>query len=52
MLQSYLGTDTPMSKVDYSMVKAFDRLKLDPDMHISESEDLSSEMEAAMSLLL
>ena len=52
MLQSYLGTDSPMGKVDYTKVKAFDRLKLDPNMHISESEDLSGEMEAAMSLLL
>ena len=52
MLQSYLGTDSPMGKVDYTQVKAFDRLKLDPNMHISESEDLSGEMEAAMSLLL
>ncbi|WP_049630210.1 HDOD domain-containing protein [Cellvibrio sp. pealriver] len=52
MLQSYLGTDSPMGKVDYNKVKAFDRLKLDPNMHISESEDLSGEMEAAMSLLL
>mgnify|MGYP000918750308 CR=1 FL=1 len=52
MLQSYLGTDSPMGRVDYTKVKAFDRLKLDPNMHISESEDLSGEMEAAMSLLL
>lgn len=52
MLQSYLGTDSPMGKVDYTKVKAFDRLKLDPNMYISESEDLSEEMEAAMSLLL
>lgn len=52
MLQSYLGTDSAMGKVDYTQVKAFDRLKLDPNMQISESEDLSGEMEAAMSLLL
>jgi HD-like signal output (HDOD) protein len=52
MLQSYLGTDSPMGKVDYTKVKAFDRLKLDPNMYISESEDLGEEMEAAMSLLL
>ena len=52
MLQSYLGTDSPMGKVDYAKVKAFDRLKLDPNMYVSESEDLSDEMEAAMSLLL
>jgi HD-like signal output (HDOD) protein len=52
MLQSYLGTDSPMGKVDYTKVNAFDRLKLDPNMYISESEDLNEEMEAAMSLLL
>lgn len=52
MLQSYLGTDSPMAKIDCSQVKAFERLGLDPEMHIAESEDLSEEMEAAMSLLL
>lgn len=52
MLQSYLGTDSPMAKIDCSKVKAFERLGLDPDMHIAESEDLSDEMEAAMSLLM
>lgn len=52
MLQSYLGTDSPMAKIDCSQVKAFERLGLDPEMHIADSEDLSEEMEAAMSLLL
>jgi HD-like signal output (HDOD) protein len=52
MLQSYLGTDSPMAKIDCTKVTAFERLGLDPDMHIAESEDLSEEMEAAMSLLL
>lgn len=52
MLQSYLGTDSPMAKIDCTKVKAFERLGLDPEMHIAESEDLSEEMEAAMSLLL
>jgi HD-like signal output (HDOD) protein len=52
MLQSYLGTDSAMAKIDCSKVKAFERLGLDPDMHIAESEDLNEEMEAAMSLLL
>ena len=52
MLQSYLGTDSPMAKVDCTKVTAFERLGLDPDMQIAESEDLSEEMEAAMSLLL
>lgn len=52
MLQSYLGTDSPMAKIDCTQVKAFERLGLDPEMQIAESEDLSAEMEAAMSLLL
>lgn len=52
MLQSYLGTDSPMAKIDCTQVKAFERLGLDPEMHIADSEDLSDEMEAAMSLLL
>lgn len=52
MLQSYLGTDSPMTKIDCTQVKAFERLGLDPEMHIADSEDLSEEMEAAMSLLL
>lgn len=52
MLQSYLGTDSPMAKIDCTKVTAFERLGLDPDMQIAESEDLSAEMEAAMSLLL
>jgi hypothetical protein len=52
MLQSYLGTDSPMTKIDCTQVKAFERLGLDPDMQMAESEDLNAEMEAAMSLLL
>lgn len=52
MLQSYVGTDSPMAKIDCSQVKAFERLGLDPHANISESEDLSADMEAAMSLLL
>lgn len=52
MLQSYLGTDSPMTKIDYTQVTAFERLGLDPEMQMAESEDLNAEMEAAMSLLL
>lgn len=52
MLQSYVGTETTMGKVDYNTVTAFERLGLDPDMQIAESEDLSEEMEAAMSFLV
>lgn len=52
MLHSYMGTDTPMGQVDYHQVTAFERLGMDPDMQLSESEDLSDEMEAAMALLI
>lgn len=52
VLQSYMGTDTPLGQVDYHQVTAFERLGMDPDMQMSESEDLSDEMEAAMALLM
>jgi len=52
MLQSYLGTDSPMAKIDCTKVTAFERLGLDPEMQIADSEDLSEEMEAAMALLI
>lgn len=52
MLQSYLGSDSAMAKIDFTKVKAFERLGLDPDMQVSESEDLSADMEAAMSMLV
>lgn len=52
MLQSYLGSDSAMTKIDFSQVKAFERLGLDPDMQVSESEDLSADMEAAMAMLV
>lgn len=52
VLQSYMGTDTLLGQVDYHQVTAFERLGMDPDMQLSESEDLSDEMEAAMALLM
>lgn len=52
MLQSYAGSNSHMAQVDLSSVKAFARLGLDPDIQVTESEDLSSEMEAATALLL
>ena len=52
MLQSYAGSDSALANVDYNSVNAFARLGLDPDIQVTESEDLSADMEAAMSLLL
>lgn len=51
MLQSYLGSSSPLGQVDYHQVTAFGRLGMDPDMQMAEAEDLSDEMEAAMTLL-
>ncbi len=51
MLQSYLGSDSPLAKIDFSKVRAFERLGLDPAMDMHDSEDLSADMEAAMALL-
>jgi len=52
MLQSYAGTDSPLAQVDCSQVTAFERLGLDSEIMVAESEDLSDEMEAAMMLLI
>ncbi|NIB43321.1 HDOD domain-containing protein [Pseudomaricurvus alkylphenolicus] len=49
MLQSYMGSDHMLAKIDYSKVTAFARLGLDASGE--EEEDLSEEMEAAMQLL-
>jgi len=51
MLQSYMGSDHPMARVDSHSVTAFARLGLDPDMLDAEGEDLSDDMEAAMAFL-
>ncbi len=50
-LQSYAGSESPLAKVDYASVTAFERLGLDPDVESAEAEDLSDEMAAAMALL-
>ncbi|MES2673360.1 MAG: HDOD domain-containing protein [Pseudomonadota bacterium] len=52
MLQSHAGSGSNMSTVDYHEVKAFERLGLDPDIQVSDDEDLSADLEAAMALLL
>ncbi len=51
VLQSYMGSNHPLAKVDYQQVSAFGRLGLDSDMYRAEAENLSDEMDAAMSLL-
>ena len=50
-LQSYLGTDHPLTQLDWTEIGAFTRLGLEPEVNTLEVEDLSAEMEAAMALL-
>lgn len=52
VLQSYAGTNSTLGHLDCREVTAFERLGLDPEIMVAESEDLSADMEAAMSLLL
>jgi HD-like signal output (HDOD) protein len=50
-LQSYIGTDHPYTKLDWSQIPAFAKLGLDPNKDMNDDEDLSAAMEAAMSML-
>ncbi len=51
MLQSYLGSEHPYTKLDWSTIPAFAKLGLDPNVDMKEDEDLADAMEAAMSML-
>lgn len=50
-LQSYIGTDHPLTQMDWAPISAFQRLGLDPEVNTHEAEDLSADMEAAMAFL-
>jgi HD-like signal output (HDOD) protein len=50
-LQSYIGTDHPFTQLDWTMISAFDRLGLEPEVNTMEAEDLTADMEAAMAFL-
>lgn len=50
-LQSYLGSEHPYTKLDWSQIPAFHKLGLDPNQNLNDDEDLSAAMEAAMSML-
>ncbi|TVZ38491.1 HD-like signal output (HDOD) protein [Alteromonadaceae bacterium 2753L.S.0a.02] len=51
MLQSYAGNSSRFDGLDFTTVKAFYRLDLDPNIEAAEAEDLSEDMEAAMAML-
>lgn len=50
-LQLQSGTEHPANELDWNTISAFDRLGLDPNIDMSEEEDLNAQMEAAMALL-
>ena len=50
-LQSYIGSDHPLTQMDWSEISAFERLGLEPELNTMEVEDLSADMEAAMAFL-
>lgn len=50
-LQLVAGSDHPLTEMDWKTISAFNRLGLDPDIDMSEEEDLNAQMEAAMALL-
>lgn len=50
-LQLLAGTGHPVNELDWTTISAFDRLGLDPNIDMSEEEDLNAQMEAAMALL-
>ena len=50
-LQSYIGSDHPLTQMDWTTITAFARLGLDAEVNAHDVEDLSDEMEAAMAFL-
>lgn len=50
-LQSLIGSDHPLTQMDWSIISAFNRLGLSPEINTHEVEDLSADMEAAMAML-
>lgn len=50
-LQLVAGSKHPWAEMDWSEISAFGRLGIDPNMDMSEEEDLNAQMEAAMALL-
>lgn len=50
-LQLLIGKEHPYNEMDWNGISAFSRLGLDPNVDISDGEDLDAEMEAAMALL-
>jgi len=50
-LQSYMGRDHPLGRVDWNTVSAFGRIGLDPNVNSMDVEDLSEAMAASIAAL-
>ncbi|MCG3171406.1 MAG: hypothetical protein CALGDGBN_03018 [Pseudomonadales bacterium] len=50
-LQSLIGSDDPLTQMDWQQVSAFGRLGLDPGFNAMEVEDLSETLEASIASL-
>lgn len=51
ILQSLIGSQHPLTELDWNSVPAFAKLGLDPSVDLQADEDLSAAMEAAMGML-
>jgi HD-like signal output (HDOD) protein len=50
-LQLLAGIGHPVNEMDWTAITAFERLDLDPNLNMSDEEDLNAQMAAAMALL-
>lgn len=50
-LQSYMGSDHPMAKLDWSKVPAFAKLGLNPEINVVEMEETAEDIKEAQRLL-
>jgi len=50
-LQSHIGTNDPLTHLDWGSISAFSRLGLDPQINTMEVEDLSEAMRASIAAL-
>ena len=51
-LQSYLGSDHPVTKVDWSTIPAFAKLGLQPDISVVDMDETNQQIEAVKSALV
>lgn len=51
LLQSYLGSEHPYTRLDWRQIPAFAKLGIDPGTDMKANEDLSHAMEEAMQML-